>query len=169
MKFSIIPGATLALCLMSFSLPAAAGPGARPSAEGRAPVFAALDKDGDGSVSRAEAEASVQAMFSEADGDADGFVTQDEMRAFNQARRAAAAERMRERRGAAAQKRWQKVDADGNDRLDMDEFLSARMEWFSAADADGDGVITSDEHTAMREAGEERRGRWRDRGDRRAD
>lgn len=46
--------------------------------------FAALDKDGDGAVSAAEAQASHGEWFGKLDTDGDGFVTEDEMKAHKE-------------------------------------------------------------------------------------
>lgn len=119
----------------------AADPSAQagPRAEGRWAdrMFERLDADGDGRVTRAEADAMRGAMLRRADRDGDGLITEAEMRA-------AAAERASER----AAKRFVVLDGNGDGRVDADEIASRAEARFLRADADGDGVVTRAEFDA---------------------
>ena len=132
--------------------------------------MAKIDINGDGTVTRAEAETAATARFAEMDLDTDGFLTQDEMRAFNMARR----DEMREKRDemnddrprrerdpekmaarmaemqAKGAERFAAIDTNGDGQLSPVEFAAPQMDRFSKADANGDGSISPEEHAAAR-------------------
>jgi hypothetical protein len=94
--------------------PAPASPGER---------FSALDTDGDGAVSLAEAEAGAPGFarnFSRFDADGDGLVTREEMRNAREAGRAQAQ--------ARAEERWRAADTNGDGLLSREEARSAARE-----------------------------------------
>ncbi|MGV6818896.1 MAG: EF-hand domain-containing protein [Parvularcula sp.] len=122
------------------------------------------DTNGDGIVSRAEMEASVDARFEQSDSDGDGYVSQDEAQAQRRARmeerRAKMKERRKERehRGPRGghpghpQPMWDEVDADQDGRLSRDEMSANAARRFDRADTNGDGQVTRDEMRAQMEA-----------------
>lgn len=109
-------------------------------------AFGLIDTDGDGAVSRAEADAAGAALFARADGDGDGALTADELTA-------AALEHMRlmaERRAAHAIGR---LDSDGDGALSLAE-VEARLgdrpgRMFDRLDANGDDMVTREEAMRM--------------------
>lgn len=103
----------------------------------------ALDTDGDGSLSRAEAEAGAPGMarnFERFDADADGRVTREEI--------AAARARRHEEMRVRAEERWRAADANGDGAIDLAE-AQAKMpraaQNFGRIDADGNGLLSRDE------------------------
>ncbi len=115
-----------------------------------------IDTDGDGKISRAEAEASQRPglikQFDKMDADGDGFITKEERQAF----RGKAGEKMKE--GKAKIK---DADTDGNGKLSRDEAAAAGMdkmvENFDKIDTNGDGEISREEMKAARELLREKR------------
>lgn len=90
----------------------------------------AADTNGDGLISRAEAAAlpRVAGRFDQIDANRDQQLSQDEMRAFHQARRGKS-----------------RADADGDGRVIRAEFMAKAAERFARLDANNDGAITKDE------------------------
>lgn len=117
----------------------------------------AVDTDGDGNVTRAEIDAQRAEKFSQADANGDGSVSFSEMESFREAERA-------RRKAEAAQRRFEKMDADGDGAIGPDEFGSRADKMFDKIDADGDGVITEQERSAAKDKMREHRGK---RGERR--
>ena len=106
-------------------------------------LFENLDSDGDGAITKSEAEAAGAARFAAADANGDGLLTADEMAAAAQNRQA---ERIA--------KRIEKLDANGDGALSLEE-MSAKgskrlAHMFDRLDADGDGVITKAEAEAAK-------------------
>jgi hypothetical protein len=111
-----------------------------------------LDKDGDGLVSRAEAEvaASERALerFDAIDANKDGYVSKDELDAKKAERSAAIKQR--------ANEHWKSADTDGDGMISKEEaeagmpMLSRR---FDSLDANGDGYISRDEMPAGKRTG----------------
>lgn len=102
-------------------------------------MFAQIDADGDGKVTRDEMEAFRAARFAAADSDEDGKLSQDEMTAARDTRRI---ERMR---GMVA-----RMDTDGDGLLSAEELAAGQPQrgpqtMFDRMDADGDGALTLDE------------------------
>jgi hypothetical protein len=94
----------------------------------------ALDVDGDGKLQLAEVEASAAKQAAEIDADADGAISAAEMQAWHEAQRAKRAEA-----------RLQRLDANQDGKVSVDEFAAARVERAHKRDANGDGVLASDE------------------------
>ncbi|MDM7932831.1 hypothetical protein [Tabrizicola sp.] len=102
----------------------------------------AMDADQDGVISAEEAAAHAEVMFVAMDADQDGVLVAEEigggrmdmMRRMNPARSAA----MQERHAA----RFAAMDADGDGKVTMIEFLAAEKAQYDAADTDGDGKVT---------------------------
>jgi hypothetical protein len=102
------------------------------------------DKDGDGKVSRAEAEAAATARtsdwFDKLDLNKDGYVTQDEIRQARDTRR----EKMHE----AFDQRFEEADTNSDGKLSMDE-VQAKMprlaQRFNTLDTDRDGFLSKEE------------------------
>ncbi len=139
--------AIVAAVVLTFGTPPAL---ARPGAGG---PLAAFDPDGDGAITRAEAEAQRLARFLRFDSNGDGSVTQAEMELVRQARH--------ERRQGRA---FARLDTDGDGALSAAEFGALPMRAFEKADKDGDGIVSAVERAAVASEMMHRRGRWRDRG-----
>jgi Ca2+-binding EF-hand superfamily protein len=145
---------------LALALPAAADHhGSKRGAQGPGGYLMKLASENDGAVTRADAEAAIAGQFALIDADGDGYITQDEMKAHQDARRA----EMQERRAERAAARWAELDTDGDGRLSLAEYTAARIKPFDRIDANNDGVVTADEIEAMRAQARERRGQWRGR------
>ena len=102
------------------------------------------DTDGDGRVSRAEAEAAGSKRstdwFDKLDLNQDGYVTQDEMRQAKETRRGEMKARFDER--------FKEADANNDGQLSLDE-VQAKMprmaDRFSAIDKDKNGMLSREE------------------------
>ena len=105
-----------------------------------------MDTNHDGSITRAEAEASRAAMFQRLDADHDGFVTQAERDAARQARG--------QNSDRPAPPRGQMMNADTNNdgRISRQEFMAQPYRIFDVMDADHNGTITAAEIEAGRAA-----------------
>lgn len=102
----------------------------------------ALDKDGDGKISREEAAAAPRLAenFDKIDTNHDGFLTRDELQAAHQ---------------AMARAHWAKIDTDGDGKISRAEAQANApklYEHFDAVDTDKDGFITPDEMKAAMRA-----------------
>jgi Ca2+-binding EF-hand superfamily protein len=116
--------------------------------------FAALDKDGDGLVSRAEFEASGERSFTRLDSNGDGIIDADDAEPTTERRADMSREQI-----VASQRRMLKMpsthskegaiaqyDRDGDGAVTGEEFALRRAEFFRAMDADGSGAATADEY-----------------------
>lgn len=114
--------------------------------------FAAVDKDGDGKITRAEMDAFQKARAAEADANKDGFVAPEELKAHMIAQFTARADDLVKRMIDGR-------DDDGDGKLSLAEMQAgpgpARMMQF--LDQDGDGALTQAELTAARDQMVERR------------
>ena len=103
--------------------------------------FKALDKDGDGRISRDEAAAAPRLAqnFDKIDTNHDGYLTPDELKAAHAAMR---------------QAHWARIDTDGDGKISLAEAQANAprlAEHFDAIDTNHDGFITPDElEAAMR-------------------
>jgi Ca2+-binding EF-hand superfamily protein len=139
---------------------------ARP--DGRAHgLLAKLDADGDGAISRAEAEGHFLAKkFDRLDTDGDGTLSADELAAMKKHGRKGMWKGEHGKRGkhgkhgkhgkdpqVFAERMLSKLDADGDGVLSRAEVESSRLaEKFASIDTDGDGKITLEELVAHKRA-----------------
>jgi hypothetical protein len=119
-----------------------------PGRPGRGERWAALDTDGDGAVSQAEAQAGSPRMaehFAGFDADGNGLVTRQEVQAVR--------ERFHEEMRARGEEHFQSTDRNGDGSIDLAEAqqgMPHAAEHFSEIDADGNGLLTREElRTAM--------------------
>jgi Ca2+-binding EF-hand superfamily protein len=107
-----------------------------------------IDSDGDGAITKAEAERAgatrILENFADIDTDNNGELTRDELRAHKQ-------KRMEERRGKAKE-----ADSDGNRAISKNEAEAAGMKRllkkFDEIDANSDGEVTRKEMQNFRKA-----------------
>ncbi|MDD9729799.1 EF-hand domain-containing protein [Mameliella sp. AT18] len=102
-------------------------------------MFAEIDADGDGKVTKEEIEAFKTARFEATDTDGDGKLSREEIAAARDARRVARMQTMVER-----------LDQDGDGLLSADELAAgparrAPQDMFDRLDADDDGALTLEE------------------------
>jgi hypothetical protein len=133
-----------AIAIACLSLAAgAAGAAETPAGPPPEERWNALDTDGDGSLSRAEAEAGAPGLarnFERFDKDGDGRLTREEI----QAQRA----QMREQARARADERWAQADTNGDGAIDLAEAqtgMPRAAENFDRLDADGNGLLSREE------------------------
>lgn len=101
----------------------------------------AMDADGDGKVSRAEAGGRVR-MFERLDTDGDGFITQAEVEAMRSRRGGRSGGGRRESGvNAPSGVTLEMVDANRDGRISLGEWT----ELFAVADCDGDGQVSAEE------------------------
>lgn len=119
-------------------------PGKKPAAGGFDPnrLFTERDKDGDGKISRDEADERMKQGFDRIDADKDGFLTREEL--------ASALRRMMEAgaRGNASRTPralFNEQDADADGRLSKDEAKGPLAEKFTKLDANKDGKLDPQE------------------------
>lgn len=117
--------------------------GDSPERPGRGEHWAAMDTDGDGTISKAEADSGAPRMaerFAEIDANSDGHVTKDEMHA--------ARARFHEGMQAHGQERFRSADTNGDGSIDLAEAqqgMPRAAERFSELDADSNGFLTHEE------------------------
>lgn len=109
----------------------------------------AADKNGDGMISREEAQASLPRIaehFDEIDANKDGQLTFEEIRAARQAHRGAG-------HGPGQGDMWKRLDANGDGRLSREEVANApRLSRdFDLIDTDKDGFLSPAELLAARQ------------------
>ena len=128
--------ATLSAQAQGFGPGAGFGPGGFGGPGGRAQHLRLLDTDGDGRVSRTEA----QALFDQADANKDGFITAEEMRALHEARRG---------------EHWKALDANGDGQVSRAEVANhpRLAERFDQLDANQDGALSAEEVRVARGPG----------------
>lgn len=105
------------------------------------------DTNKDGIISRAEMEAGKTAEFAKADANADGFLSWDEFKAWNEAKRTAQIKTV-----------FAVMDADSNGSVSATEFTNASPErsatqaasMFALADTNADGALSLEELAALR-------------------
>ncbi len=98
----------------------------------------AWDANGDGAITRAEAEAGRLAMFARLDADDDGYLSEAERAAMRQGQRQGGRDR-----SAAA-------DTDRDGRISRAEMNASPIRGFERIDANRDGVASADEIQAVR-------------------
>ena len=124
--------------------------------------FADLDTNGDGRITRAEAEARAAADFAAADTDGDGALSEEEATAFHQARHAERMALHEERRAERHEERGGRhfERAAGDDGIiDADEFAAHGLHRFEMADLDENGEVTQTEMELVASAMGGRHGR----------
>lgn len=138
MKKSLSAAAVIALALAGGA--ALAGPG----------KWSKLDKDGDGKVAVSEVDQRHRDFIAKADADKDGFITDAEMQAMSDARKA-----------EWKAKRFPDRNNDGV--VDRNEFETAARERFDKLDENKDGRLSEEEMDAGHHRGHRRGGRDGDR------
>ena len=138
---------TLSTCAVGLAalLAGAAFAGDPPKSD--APHGMQADKDGDGKISRAEAESSGAARskewFDKLDTNHDGYITQDEMKQARETRHQMHGD-MKEKMDA----RFKEADANGDGQLSLDE-VQAKMprlsDRFTELDKDKNGMLSKEE------------------------
>lgn len=115
------------------ALAAALGPALACAAGATSPGFAALDRDGNGAISRAEFLELRKAMFARIDTDNSGTITRAEIEA-------ARAKLPQGKRGGGEDRVWAQ-DANRDGKLTLAEY-TARTRGFDMADRNRDGVLS---------------------------
>lgn len=113
-----------------------------------APQEATLDSDRDGTVSRGEATAHYGWMFAFLDDDHDGDIKAAEFIEVLGNHRAEPARRRAHR--TRLEELFRRLDADGDRKIDREEFLAACGAHFSTSDSDGDGEVSVQEFRSRR-------------------
>jgi Ca2+-binding EF-hand superfamily protein len=103
--------------------------------------MARWDKDGNGSITKAEAPPRLLAHFDEFDTNKDGILDQQELRAMRKAR-----EEQHPGRGPG----MPKMDVDGDGKVSLAEFTEMHVQMFKHVDLNGDGIVTLEELQAAR-------------------
>lgn len=104
-----------------------------------------LDKDGDGSISKSEAEGTPLAKhFDKLDQDGDGKISATEREAMR--------DKFRERMQARHAEHFKRVDANADGTVSRNEFLDEASQRFDAMDQNKDGKLTQDELRPLRHA-----------------
>ncbi len=179
-KFTLAAASALTLAL---AVPVVAQAGGH---KGGGMHFEKIDTDSNGVVTRVEAETAALAAFTKVDANADLLVTQEELKAAHEARRAemkakmaakmegkeprrpkadADPAKMEARKAKMAEKSAEKfaaADTDGDGAWSQAEFLTKHLVHFTKLDTDGDGNISAAEQAAAKANMKERRGKWRD-------
>jgi Ca2+-binding EF-hand superfamily protein len=141
--------ALAAALLLATALPAIAQDStATPRRDRLASLVKLVDKDGDGAISAAEAEAFAASRFDRLDSDHKGYLTLDAFEAPLQR----AIDRANEARRPQIEKALPRLEAafkainkTGDGRLTKAEFLADSRARFAAADTDKDGKLSLDE------------------------
>lgn len=128
--------------------------------------FEAIDTDGDGVITRAEALAAARARFDARDTDGDGALDADEFAAAMAGMNGRAGPRAASRGAAMFDRMLAWRDSDGDGKLSFDEIGAPPvLRMMERADRDADGVVTRAEFDAMQSRMAERRQGWKMRGE----
>lgn len=110
------------------------------------------DTDGDGKLSTTEANANagLSSRFVAIDSDKDGFVTNDEYRAFYTSNASQGEQHAAAHSAVVTRDVWVKLDADADSRISLAEAVSntGLTASFAAMDGNSDGFVTQVEYTA---------------------
>jgi len=120
-------------------------------AGGRGRLFDRMDQDGDGLVTRGEAEEARGRWFERLDADGDGYLTIEEM-TVGKRRDGGEGEAKTDRR----ERHFARLDEDGDARVSQAEFAAKSGHWIDRVDGDGDGAVSREE---WRIAAERRKGK----------
>lgn len=118
------------------------------------------DANGDGDLTRAELNASVDARFARADANGDGAIDAAERTAMREERRSHRAGRHGRRGGEGRRRhggRMGRMDSNGDGVVTREEVSERALARFDRMDANSDGQIDAAERTAMREQRRARR------------
>ncbi len=107
------------------------------------------DANKDGVIDQAEFDAGRAAHFKEIDGNGDGFLTDEEFKAFFEAQRA----KMGERHDDMAAKMMKRLDKNSDGKLNAEEWPAKGRTNFADADGDKDGFVTAEEFAKLRPEG----------------
>ncbi|ABI76474.1 EF hand domain protein [Hyphomonas neptunium ATCC 15444] len=153
MKRSTLAFASMAVIALAMPLAAQAGPGK--GHRGHGAHLMQMDANADGNITRAEAEVSLATRFATIDANSDGFVTQDEMKAHHEAKRAEMKAKW-EARKAEAEAAGEPV-REGKPKREKDPAKAAEWkakkaekaaEHWAEMDSDSDGQLNTAEFTA---------------------
>jgi Ca2+-binding EF-hand superfamily protein len=111
-------------------------------------LFARVDENGDGKVTRAEANVEIKRFFERADQNHDGKVTKDELAALRD-------QKLDKLRDHMSEKLWSK-DANKDGKLERSEISKMPERFFAKIDTNSDGVLTKEELAAAGNAMESR-------------
>ena len=155
-SLALAAGALIAAPAFAFGGGSDMGTGGPGMMGGPEALFDQADANGDGKVTKEEAEALKAARIAGLDADGDGFVTAEEMAAQMMAR-------MQDQMTKMARHRIVDLDTDGDGKVSMAEFaVEDRMaRIFDRLDGDGDGAVSREELQAMRDKRGDRRGEGR--------
>jgi len=113
--------------------------------KGERPTFEQLDTNGDGSLSKAEMTAQIDARFAKVDTNGDGALTAQELVAR-------APEDKKERATKRADRMIKRNDANNDGKLTRDEMPRRNIDrMFKKVDADNNGAISKAEFDAVKE------------------
>lgn len=135
------------VAVLTFAVPASAEKGAM--MERHKAHLAEVDTDGNGKVSKAEAEAAREAHFKSADVDGNGSVSLEEFEAMSE-----------RRRKMKLKHKFERSDKNNDGVLTSDELGSRRGGHFEKMDTDGDGEISRDERKAAHKMMGKHRRHW---------
>ena len=150
MRKVLIVAASLAALASAASLATAQQNGVQDRPSG---LFQA-DSNNDGTLTRAEFDASRAARFETLDANDDRQLTREEMRAGREH-----GGRGHHRRGGHRGMHLERADANNDGAITRDEFFARPTQMFARLDANSDGVISADERPQRRERGESGRRR----------
>lgn len=104
-------------------------------------LFAKMDTNGDGKVTKEEHAAGAKQMFAQMDANKDGIVTATEMEAMSHGKPAEAGTVA----ALSAAEKIKVIDKDGDGRLTAAEHATGSEAMFGKMDANGDGTLSKEE------------------------
>lgn len=124
--------AWLAVAAALIASPALAQQGGNPLA-----LLQAADTNGDGDITRAEAQAARDALFNRLDADDDGYLSEGERAIAN-------------RQGGQTRRGLQGADSNNDGRISRAELMNQPYRGFDRLDRNDDGVVSAEELEAAR-------------------